>query len=534
MIFIYFSIFPIEKSTILYYTITTIKKEWQNGMLRQIVFEDEITLWWERRFALPENGAFFMTLNGKKHGKTTKTHYTFKNLQPDTEYAVTISIIDGNGRNVNEWQSMTVKTSKKKKRLDITKEPYNCVGDGVTVNTAALQKALDDCQEHESVYLPKGIYITGALNVHSNTEIYLEKDAVLQGTGIVEDYSPRIKSRFEGTERECYRSLLNLGELDRDGGYNCVNVTIRGGGTVSGGGEVLCWATIESEREKLKEFLAQNGEYIKTCENANTLPGRVRGRLINMSNCKNVTLAGVTLQYGPAWNIHMIYSKDITAFGCKIESTGVWNGDGWDPDSSENCVVFDTEFCTHDDAIAIKSGKNPEGNTINRPTKNVYVFDCRGRNGIAVGSEMSGGIDGVYVWDCDFSVSHGGMILKTTRKRGGFIRNVFVRDSIFNSFTVYTDLPYNNDGESAPTLPKIKNVNLDNVTLTGVRTFVGGRKEKVDCIELYGLEEDAYHLENVALRNITIVGKEETHGFKIKNVKNLVMENINFVKSIGK
>jgi len=502
-------------------------------MLRQIVFEDEITLWWERKFDFLKNGAFLMTLNGKTHGKTKKTHYKFKNLQPETEYEITVSIIDENQKE-NKWQSIIVKTPKKKKILDITKEPYNCVGDGVTVNTVAIQKAIDDCTENERVYFPKGIYMTGALNVHSNTEIYLEKEAVLQGTSIVEDYLPLINSRFEGVERKCYRSLLNLGEMQRNGGYNCMNVVVRGGGVISGGGQKLCWATIETEREKLKEFLAKNEEYIKTCENADTLPGRVRGRLINISNCKNVILHDVTLQYGPSWNVHMIYSKDITTFGCKIISTGVWNGDGWDPDSSENCVIFNTEFCTHDDAIAIKSGKNPEGNIVNRPTRNVYIFDCKGRNCIAVGSEMSGGIDGVYVWDCDFSVSHCGMILKTTRKRGGFIRNVKVRDSVFNSFTIYTDLPYNNDGESAPTLPKIEKIWLKNVTLTGVKTFLDGKTEKIDCIELYGLDEEEYHLKDVSFNNITIVGKEKTQDFKIKNVKNLVMENISFIESIGK
>ena len=125
----------------------------------------------------------------------------------------------------------------------------------------------------------------------------------------------------------------------------------------------------------MKKFLDNNADYVKTCENENTLPGRVRGRLINMSNCQNVVTSGITMQFGPAWNIHMIYSKDITTCGCKIVSKGVWNGDGWDPDSSENCVVFNTEFRTHDDAIAIKSGKNPEGNVINRPTKNVYIFN---------------------------------------------------------------------------------------------------------------------------------------------------------------
>lgn len=502
----------------------------QKVMIRTVVLEDEITLWWERHCTFPANGVYVVSVNGRKHGETAKTHYTLAALPSETEYCITVTTVDASGAVIGEVRSVTVKTLKKKKRLDVTKAPYFAVGDGVTLNTAALQKALDDCQPDETVYLPQGVYLTGALNVHSNTEMYLEKDAVLQGTANVEDYLPQIKSRFEGTERMCYRSLLNLGTLDSQGDYNCRNVVIRGAGTITGGGKDLCWNTIENERARLKKYLADNAEYIQTCENENTIPGRVRGRLVNISNCQNVVLAGLTLQYGPAWNIHMIYSKDITTYQCKINSQGVWNGDGWDPDSSENCAVFDTEFCTHDDGIAIKSGKNPEGNIINRPTKNVYIFDCRGRNGIAVGSEMSGGVDGVRIWDCDFSVAHNGLVIKTTRKRGGYMRNIAVKDSVFNSLTVYSDLPYNNDGESAPVLPKIENIYLENVTLSGTRTYAAGRTEPMDYIELYGLEEDGHKVENVTLKNITLLENgEKTQLIKIRNVKNLTMENIDTI-----
>ena len=76
------------------------------------------------------------------------------------------------------------------------------------------------------------------------------------------------------------------------------------------------------------------------------------------------------------------------------------NGDGWDPDSSEDCVLFGTCFETGDDCVAIKSGKNPEGNRIARPTRGIRIFDCHGKDGIAIGSELSGGIRNVLMEDC--------------------------------------------------------------------------------------------------------------------------------------
>ncbi|MBQ8685422.1 MAG: glycoside hydrolase family 28 protein [Clostridia bacterium] len=499
-------------------------------MINKIVFEDEITVWWDKVFDFPSDGEFVVFMDGKACGRTKKTHYTLKGLRENTAYEIAVSAVDGSGSELETLDRVSLKTLKKKKRLDVTKEPYCAVGDGVTLNTAALQKAFDDCKAGECVYFPSGVYLTGALNVGSDTEIYLEKNAVLQGTGYVEDYLPKRKSRFEGIEMECYSSLINMGELDRFGGYNCQNVVIRGGGTISGGGELLSAAIIETERERLREFLQKNKKYVAQCENENTLPGRARGRLVNMSNCKNVVFSGVTLQYGPSWNVHFVYSKDIVTCGCRIVSQGVWNGDGWDPDSSEDCTVFDTEFFTHDDSIAIKSGKNPEGNVINRPTKNVKIFDCRGRNGIAIGSEMSGGIDGVYIWDCDFSSSYSGLYIKTTRKRGGYVRNVCVNDSKFVSVSVFSELTYNNDGESAAELPKVENIAVENVELTGTRVFADGETENLDCIELFGLEEAAYHLENVKFKDVRLrYRKNGEQVMKLRSVKNLTLENINFI-----
>lgn len=110
------------------------------------------------------------------------------------------------------------------RRLDVTKAPYNAVGNGKAMDTQAIQKAVDDCNMGDVVYLPAGIYRTGALRLHSNMELYLEEGATLQGTDNPEDYLPRIWSRFEGIEMACYSSLLNMGELDHKSGANCENI----------------------------------------------------------------------------------------------------------------------------------------------------------------------------------------------------------------------------------------------------------------------------------------------------------------------
>src|SRR5699024_7189257 len=345
-------------------------------------------------------------------------------------------------------------TEPPKRRLDVTAPPFGAVGDGCADDTAALQRAFDACGAGDYVYFPAGAYRSGALFGHSDMELYLEKGAVLQGSDRPEDYEPRIRSRFEGTEMECCASLLNFGTLDHAAGPNCQNVRIWGEGTILGGGYALAWATSGREEERMKAQLAAMQDLVRSCENENTLPGRVRGRLVNLSNCRHVRIAGLTLADGPSWNVHMIYCRDIVTDHCTFRSEGIWNGDGWDPDSSEDCTLFASVFCTQDDAVAVKSGKNPEGNAIGRPTRRVRVFDCRSvfGHGICIGSEISGGIEDVAVSGCDLPNAQYGIMVKGTRKRGGGVQGLTVRRCVLPRVMV-CQVAYNDDGAPGPRPP---------------------------------------------------------------------------------
>ena len=502
-------------------------------LVEKIVFDDEITLWW-RKEAFAFADGYRLYLDGAPVGETDKTHWSFEGLAAARPYVIRIEALHA-GR-VTATHEETVTTAEEKRVIDVTAAPYFAAADGKTMVTAALQRALDDCTPGDRLYFPAGTYLTGALDVHSNTEIYLAEGATLQGSEAATDYLPKIESRFEGTHMLRYRSLLNLGKLEKDGGYNCENVALRGRGTVFGGGRPLATDMQETERAALSDYLAANADYVKTCENENTIPGRVRGRLIHMANCQNVVISGLTLGYGASWNVHFIYCRDIVTYGCRILSGSmhaengdllrepVWNGDGWDPDSSENCAVFATEFSTYDNSIAIKSGKNPEGNRIGRPTREVYVFDCRGGD-VAIGSEMSGGIDGVYVWDCTWEACYG-VNIKATRDRGGYIRRVSARDCTLTAIAVRTRIACNNDGESAGTLTRIRDLSFENVELTGEYFTVKGDFRGVNPLFLDGFDEEDVPIENVTIRNVRTLPTKHTEPKPnhIHNVKNLVIE----------
>ena len=99
---------------------------------------------------------------------------------------------------------------------------FGAKGDGVTKDTAAIQKALDACGENGGggVLLPDGVYLTGSLVLHANTTLQLAARASLLGSPDIADY-PLESVRWEGEFREGHRALLSAS--------NAANLTITGG-----------------------------------------------------------------------------------------------------------------------------------------------------------------------------------------------------------------------------------------------------------------------------------------------------------------
>lgn len=177
------------------------------SVLRAEVATDSITLYWER----PQGRLgttyeiFFKDANQTEAdfafvGSTQKTHYTIENLQENTRYEILVkgiyqvdmALTEDESKSVQiekeiKQQTITVHTFNRSVVIDITKTPYNAVGDGKTLNTKAIQSAIDDCPKDGCVMIPSGTFMTGALRLHSDMELYLAKGAVLQGTANPED-----------------------------------------------------------------------------------------------------------------------------------------------------------------------------------------------------------------------------------------------------------------------------------------------------------------------------------------------------------
>lgn len=449
------------------------------------------TLVWNKPKVYSDVLRYHIILNGKEVGVSAKTNYTLKNLIPLKTY--TFSIKAENQQGALSASSTTLKFTTKATGKILTVTAFGAKGDGTAVNTVSIQKAIEACPKGGTVRIPKGVFVSGALFLKSNMTLEIAKDGVLKGSGETADYLPIINNRFEGWEMKTYASLLNAGVMNNKGGFEVEQLAIKGEGTITGGGGALGKAMID-----------QNGL-------------RSRGRLICLMNCKDVEIQGLTIKDSPCWTIHYIYSKGISCHDLNISSTA-HNGDGLDPDSSDDSYIFNCTFSTGDDCIAIKSGKNPEGYTIGKPTRNVNISNCeftRG-HGISIGSEMSGGVSDVLVQDCTAGALLHGMQIKGTKDRGGYVKNVTVADCQLLKITIFSAVNYNNDGAAAPEPPVFENFVFRNIDLSKALT-----KEPV--ININGFKAEGHKLKNVVFDAIKLPGGAE---IKVNDAKDVQFNNI--------
>ena len=151
-----------------------------------------------------------------------------------------------------------------------------------------------------------------------------------------------------------------------------------------------------------------------------------RPHLVEFEHSADVSLTGLTLQNSPFWTTHFIYSRRIRVSELTILAPATrGNTDGINPDSSTDVIIENVYISNGDDGIAIKSGLNAAGIAVGLPSANIFIRNVTtdGRGGIAIGSEMSGGVKNVTIQDVRL-LGQRGIHMKTTRGRGGYIENI--------------------------------------------------------------------------------------------------------------
>ncbi len=367
---------------------------------------------------------------------------------------------------------------------------YGAVGDGTTLNTDAIHKAIDACAAAGggTVVIPKGTFLSGAIFIKK--PVNFRVDGTLKGSTAVKDY-PVIDSRFEGIERPVMAAFVNV--LNVDG------ITVSGQGTIDGSGDV--WlanfprggrngaragagsqpASQPASRpanQPMNAFTSPRTVLTPTPDNPppQRLPGGtlMKPRLFNFTSCNNVAIKDLHLQNQAIWCLHILYCTDVLVDHLDILDTThrVPSSDGIDIDSSKRVRVDHTTISVNDDCISIKSGKDEDGRRVNRPSEQILIVNthfAEGQGGAAMGSEVSGGVHDVEVRDCISDKGNWAPIrLKTQPTRGGVVENIVYRNVQVSDvrqafeFNLAWNMRINTVGEQTPTT--MKNVFLINVS----------------------------------------------------------------------
>ncbi len=184
-------------------------------------------------------------------------------------------------------------------------------GDGKTLDTAAIQKAIDSCHKSGGgvVYFPNGNFLSGTIELKSNVIFRLSPGATLWGSRNMEDYAQPHLIYARGAE----------------------NIAIDGGGAIDGNGDAF-W-------------------------NADFRPKRRRpSPEIELVECKDVRIENIRIRNTPGWGIHPLLCDRVVIRGISmITDYRGPNTDGIDPDSTRNLFISDTYIETGDDAIVLKT-----------------------------------------------------------------------------------------------------------------------------------------------------------------------------------
>ena len=131
----------------------------------------------------------------------------------------------------------------------------------------------------------------------------------------------------------------------------------------------------------------------------------LRPNFFQSIRCQRVLLQGVTLRNSPMWQLNPVLCSSVVVDGVTLSSHGA-NNDGCDPESCNGVWIKNCRFDTGDDCISLKSGRDRDGREANVPCRNILIENndfADGHGGVALGSEMSGGIYNVLASDNRFS-----------------------------------------------------------------------------------------------------------------------------------
>jgi alpha-L-rhamnosidase len=377
---------------------------------------------------------------------------------------------------------------------DITITDAGAIADGVTINTTAIQQAIDDIAESGGgkLTVPAGTFKTGALFLRQAVELHLAEGATLLGSTDLVDY-PKQMTRIEGHFEPWRPALINASKLS--------GLRITGSGTLNGNGEPF-WRAFWQRR-------AENPK----CTNLEV----ERPRLMFIEDCDHVVVDGIHLQDSGFWNLHLYQCRGVVVDGITITAphgdppkivdvAEPWDeisvgrapsSDAIDVDSCQDVVIRNTTISVGDDCIALKGTKGP----------------------LAMEDETSPPVENILVENCDFQSGHG---MLTCGSEATIVRNVVVRDSRVGAGVPICRL------KLRPDTPQLyENFLFENITADGAQAIFDV-KPWTQFFDLGDHAPPQSVVRNVVIKNLTgtLRSMGELRGNEGDAISNVLLENV--------
>ena len=360
-----------------------------------------------------------------------------KGLESDTVYLVQVKAVDDTGSTLFDSSKIPVKTLPQEPRLEAT--AYGAVGDGITDNTLALQKAIRDTPAGGILHISKGVYLTGTLFLHSYMTLELDEDAVLMA---VNNSSAFVKPNYVVTGGTPYLGLLQL-EGDEQGPIE--NVVIRGG-TIDGYGwkEDLLQEENTPEADAVtQDVLDHTGLLSKSEVQAAMRRGAsyekgnsTRSSLVVIHHGKDIFLKNTVLRNASA---HMVEATQVDQLSIQeVRMEGKHSGDDlhWDGVGllTQNLVMERMQ-----QGIVVLAG-HPVGSSVTEQWNAYNLQIHHSRVGIVFTNTGNTWIQHMYLQGLTMEDVLLAMRVRETTTIGGGIRDIVVRDTQLRGIAQQIDI----------------------------------------------------------------------------------------------
>ena len=214
------------------------------------------------------------------------------------------------------------------------------VGDGVTLNTKAIQAAIDSVAASGGgvVEVPAGVYLTGSIFLRDHVNLHLNAGAVIKGSSDLKDYCD---------ENCCSQNEAEIKGGDYISGGHLIlgvgvrNVSITGPGRIDGNSDAF--------------MLDENG---KRWSKKSKIPGRP-GQMIWFVDSQNIRIRDVEIADSPYWSLFILNCDKVWIDGCYVHTRRhdyhTFNGDGIDIDRCRYVTISNCRIDTSDDCITLRA-----------------------------------------------------------------------------------------------------------------------------------------------------------------------------------